>query len=888
MIPINAFASISFNGTSQYLGTSGFDTTVSGSKTLTMSAWVDIPAGAPSSTYVKIFGKTAGSANQTFNFGVQDCSYYGGTTGNLCMSMGLDNSVQNTYVVVGLSNSAVPLVGKNLLSIVWNNTTGTAAGDFKFYINGTAQSTSNNVLWTNVGSGYSSSTTLRDTSSGQFTLGSACGGSCPSGLFNGNISEIAVWTTALSSSNITTLYNGGTSSPCSRLPSTIGSVLIYFPLDDNSSGTVSSSPTSLGTLSFSFNNFAGSPSWSSDLECSASGTTWYVRDGGGNSSQCTGKTNAVYPGAGTGVACAFSNPGYALGYNCQNGGGSCSVAQKMASNDTLSILGDSDTSPGTQAQYYVGYGSPQMPSCSSGGASDCTMGQIPSGATIIGTGTHNPQIYAPTFPWEIFSIFSNNVTLTNLELATHQSCGYSSPDSTCSNGEGSNRTSDGILIAGSGYTFNNVYIHGFSRYGIVTQSMSGTNTFNNLRLISNAFAGFTLGNNDASANTGTLIFNSPIVEWSGCLEKYPLTTSSIDSPLDHTKCYGQLSNGFGDGLSFGPSGNTAAGNWTIKGPGSISFNMQDGFDSLHGNGTGTIQIDKMRFEGNAGNQVKINAQTGVVTNSIIIGDCGWWYNSSNIASNEMTNPLSDICRAEGNSISYFTTSGAGTVDTFYNNTIFGNGNVQILQNNTCDSTDILNVKNNIVYGGYYWGDDTTFNGTGGNSMIHYIYAAGTDGNGTGCSQSGQTLNEDYNVLYNMATDDKWCIGAHDICSSNPGFIQTMPMGTSGGGQSTYYSGTTGIQYTPITSGSVAKGAGNSSLSYWNNSNDYYNNIRPSPPSIGGLEYNSTAANGYLCFYNSDCSSNTCTNNVCTGSGGGGGTGAINCTINGSSAINGIF
>jgi hypothetical protein len=38
--------------------------------------------------------------------------------------------------------------------------------------------------------------------------------------------------------------------------------------------------------------------------------------------------------------------------------------------------------------------------------------------------------------------------------------------------------------------------------------------------------------------------------------------------------------------------------------------------------------------------------------------------------------------------------------------------------------------------------------------------------------------------------------------------------------------------------------------------------------MGGLEYNSSAGAGYLCFYNSDCSSGTCTNNSCASSGGG--------------------
>lgn len=39
-------------------------------------------------------------------------------------------------------------------------------------------------------------------------------------------------------------------------------------------------------------------------------TTYYVRPGGGDRSQCTGLANVDYPGSGTGVACAVSNPMY--------------------------------------------------------------------------------------------------------------------------------------------------------------------------------------------------------------------------------------------------------------------------------------------------------------------------------------------------------------------------------------------------------------------------------------------------------------------------------------------------------------------------------------------------------------------------------------------------
>ena len=87
----------------------------------------------------------------------------------------------------------------------------------------------------------------------------------------------------------------------------------------------------------------------------ANATTWYVRDGGGNASQCTGQVNAIYPGTGTNQPCAFNHPRYALGWGCGGGGTSCVNHGSMAAGDTLSISGDSDLTPGAQAQYEIGF-----------------------------------------------------------------------------------------------------------------------------------------------------------------------------------------------------------------------------------------------------------------------------------------------------------------------------------------------------------------------------------------------------------------------------------------------------------------------------------------------------------------------------------------------------
>lgn len=589
-------------------------------------------------------------------------------------------------------------------------------------------------------------------------------------------------------------------------------------------------------------------------------TTWYVRDGGGNTSQCTGTTNATYPGSGSGVACAYSNPGYVLGYFCTNFGGSCPGGEpnQMVSGDTLYIDGDSDVNSGQQAVYQIGYGSPQMPACTSGDNYDCTLGNLPAGissgspTTVSGTGTHKPMLLGVDFPYEVFNADNNYLTVSNLEITDNQNCAYSAPVNAC-------RYEDGIWLGGTGIIFNNIYAHGLTRYGVIADSM-GSATFNNLWAIGNGFGGMTVGNDGATSVSGTLTFNQPIIEWNGCEEAYPLT-GGIDNPSNYSNCFGQASSGYGDGLAFGANGNQNAGNWTIIGPGSISFNTQDGLDTLHGTGNGTLQVDKMRFEGNAGNQVKLNGLNEYLTNSIIVGDCGWWYGAAQSASGAMLN--GDSCRAYGNPVHFNVTN--GSITNIYNNTIFSNGATTLESKDQastgCNGATAINVNNNIIIGGYAWWDDATWQSGGGNSFTLYLYNDGNDGNGGGTC-GNLTWTEDYNLV---TFSDSNCVGSHDKCNTSSGITGTLPIGTAGGGANTYYQGTQGVLQVRISSGSAAKGAGVTGLSYWNTSNDYYNNTRASPPSIGGLEYLSLAANTFTpCFYNADCASNICTSNVCTG------------------------
>lgn len=614
------------------------------------------------------------------------------------------------------------------------------------------------------------------------------------------------------------------------------------------------------------------------LSSSVNASQYWVRDGGGTKTQCDGKTNHTLAGA-SGTNCAFNHPRWLLGWDEFN-----TNPGVMVSGDTGFIDGDSDINPGQQAQYLIGNDTVggTTPTC---GIFDgeCILYAIPAGTlgnptSIIGTGSHKPQLYGHFFPNFIIDATNPFVTLQWLEITDHDQCAYNLTGNFCVNRDSGNRFPDGIEIGGTNLIMTDVYVHGFGRYGINSPdsiTTVGDATFTRLWVIGNGLSGFTTGVN--AAHTGTWTFNQPIIDWNGCIEKYPLT-GGVDNPSNYFNCYGQAGTGTGDGgngdgLAFGPNGSQNAGNWNLFGPGSISFNTQDGFDTLHGAGNGTMQIDKIRFEGNAGQQIKINALNSYITNNFIFGDCGWWLGATQSVTGGMK--FGDVCRAGGDVVLFNVTN--GSVTKIYNNTILSNGNITLESEDLidfnhsgtvgCNGATAIHVYNNIVHGGYAWADDTSTTGDGSkeNQQPLYIYNDGNDGNGTGTC-GGLVWDEDYNIVDQHKGSNALCVGSHDQCGASPGFTGTIPMGTSGGAANTYYQGQSGITLVPLSGASAALGAGLNGLTFWNNSNDYYNLTRVNPPSLGALESSSCAATSFNpCFFNTDCCGGTCTSNVCGGS-----------------------
>src|ERR1039458_2606451 len=169
------------------------------------------------------------------------------------------------------------------------------------------------------------------------------------------------------------------------------------------------------------------PAWS---------VTYYIRDGGSTPTNCTGTTNAVYSGSGTGQPCAIIHPSWVFGA----AGGTAGL---ISGGDTVYIVGDSDTSPGSQAKYLIGFGMPNEPNtaiCDISYPYACILNNLPAGSdaghptSIIGIGTHQPQLWGNDRVQQVLTADNNYITLQNLEITDHSTCSYNATANACVRG----------------------------------------------------------------------------------------------------------------------------------------------------------------------------------------------------------------------------------------------------------------------------------------------------------------------------------------------------------------------------------------------------------------------------------------------------------------------
>lgn len=576
-------------------------------------------------------------------------------------------------------------------------------------------------------------------------------------------------------------------------------------------------------------------------------TTYYVRPDGGTSTQCTGLADAPYSGAGTGQACAFSHPFWAIAPQGNN-------PTKMVGGDTLIIDGSNN------AQYKMGLGAPNTTDtskCAAGWPWDCFMSAVPSGPSptqptrILGKGwntgcSNPPQLWANERLSKVINLNgSSNVELQCLEVTDHSACQEFGPNP-CNRdtapygpwGDTGIEASDS-----SNVLLNNINVHGMAHTGIHAARLKDW-TLQNTQIVANAMAGWD-GDMGAgtSSNSGTISFDHVRIEYTGCGETYP-----GNMPYN---CFSQSQGGYGDGIGTQKTG----GNWIFTNS-NVSHNTQDGIDLLYHDPTGSVTIKRTRAEGNAGNQIK-SATNTTIDNSIVIGDCAYFNN----------NPITwqpstfDHCRAMGNAIAL--SFNAGMTATITDSTVLSNGDDLIISmGSTCNGTESIKSLNNVFLG------RPNFWKSGENTSLYY--ASGATGNGDGPCATVK-LNDDYSVIYSTQGGTNDCNGkAHSKCM-DPKLVEPLV---------SYYSGNaynTSLQSNSPAIGSALVIQGASSL-------DYNNFNRGSTWDIGALQYGSVpggststpvCGNGVI-ETGEQCDGSALNGQTCTSQGFSGG-GALACT-----------
>lgn len=467
--------------------------------------------------------------------------------------------------------------------------------------------------------------------------------------------------------------------------------------------------------------------------------TKYVRPDGGTPTECTGLTDAAYPGSGTGQACAYKHPFWVLGVNTNC---DVSVGRNYSAGDTIIINYDA-------SGYKMGLGADNTAPGASAFPWDCHMLTLLDGVDANNKtklyGSNYASCSAISSATELYGVEdsdrvlylndSDNVDIRCLHITDHDDCRFRSNlndgDSCTESYPGQNFAEVGLESSASdNVEMHDIWITGMASEGASVDTPSNW-TLNNVNLWGNSSINWNFNGTGASgatdAATGTMTFNEGIVAWAGCTLVYPPTSSTYHGlSLYNPKMCGSQSQGVAsDG--FGTEANGA--NWVFNDVIYI-HNVADGLDLLYCTESGcNIDINRSSFIDNSGNQIKAAGNT-VAYNNIVKGNCNffsgksytWEYsgncatwNSTNqstcetghagcewSASDSKCNNFSDHCRAGGNALSLAFQSGT-TID-FFGNTVYdvqgaeptsivGRGSLG--GSYTCTSGNVLSYKNDI-------------------------------------------------------------------------------------------------------------------------------------------------------------------------------------------------
>ena len=392
--------------------------------------------------------------------------------------------------------------------------------------------------------------------------------------------------------------------------------------------------------------------------------TYYVRTDGGDASQCTGDTDAAYPGSGTGRACAWSHPFHAL-----------------SPDGTLRIDGGDTLLIGT-GSYMIGPDAPGALGCV---GRKCGLPPIPSGPSdnartrVLGKScSSKPQLWGSGGINSVVNLEgSSNVEIGCLEITDRDDCVHAHSDLAAKCRDGGNWARSGVLARRSANVrLHDLDIHGLAHSGINAGGL-GDWIVERVRIIANGRAGWD-GNvgEQGSANAGSMTLREIEIGWNGCGERWQDRTPWA--------CWAQKTGGYGDGFGTRSTG----GRWLIE-DAHIHHNTSDGLDLLYLDGADStwVMIRRLHAVANAGNQVKVRG-SATIENSVIVGHCGYFKGKHFMVDG-------DLCRAGGNAVQLALTPTASV--NIRHNTITGEGGALIGAVKGGGNARV-HVQNNVMVG----------------------------------------------------------------------------------------------------------------------------------------------------------------------------------------------
>jgi hypothetical protein len=625
-------------------------------------------------------------------------------------------------------------------------------------------------------------------------------------------------------------------------------------------GVISGTPSVTGTSTFTATvsdngNPVQTKSVSESITLSAAqpppgpGTTWYIRPDGGTNIQCTGKTNAAYPGSGSAQACAFNHPYWMIASNGTawahfSGGDTIQFVNTSGSSDTY-YMGEKNGGLGFD---WNGNGlSSICPAPNSGGGdgASCILPAPPSGTAtqhtrILGQNAGNchdsnhTHLVNPTILSGINTVFAvldtratNYVDISCIEITQPDTCTNAVATGQC--GTNANNVKYGGLILNYGpgsqgpsnLTLTDFAVVGTSGSGFLGSKLNKTSSdvfsATDVYLIGNGEAGWNgdSGGCDTSCESvGSMNLSHVMIDWNGCVAVKPYDMTKPDTQNAFNYCYDDSTEGYGDGFV-----QVAAGNLTMNVDHSFfRWNTQDGFDSLHLSDdvktSPAIHISDSWSEGNEGQTFKLgagSASSGI--NNVSISNCRVLATASNFPLNPTgwNTGVSDTCRAAGDQWAFQLNN--GTAITLENNTSVGYGTTMYdvecaaLAPNCAANGATFIFRNNISKGypdpgddnrlasGIYLGAGNVF-ANSGSAIDHNLWSTMN----TGCPDG--SVDGGYEKIYTCGDPD--LVGESNINAINPNITSSSPAINSG------------IAISGITT-------------------DYNGNTRANPPAIGAIE-----------------------------------------------------